>query len=164
VIRDEQQPPSRIVERILGSRKERKAVEPDLRPEGTVEYVAYEITEGFPRMAFTLGTYIRDPKEFSVQSHGILFHDVKKPKWRQYDGFEFVNFSHSGEAYTLRGRNLYPLYLALMDCTLQSVLEYDDSVFAPVDQNAPIVDRVAVTDVAEMVRRSREDRDSGTKH
>ena len=125
---------------------------------GTAEYQAYNVTAGFPRMGFTLGVYHRSASGVTVESHGILFHDVKKPKWKTFDGSEYVNFSHAGEAYTLRGRGLYEFYLALMDSTLQSALEFEPTVFAPIDENDPIIDRVAVTDVAEMVRRSRENR------
>jgi hypothetical protein len=125
---------------------------------GDAAYDAYVLTPGFPRMGFTLGVYQRSPKGLDVQSHGILFHDLKKPKWKSHEDSEFVSFTHAGEAYTLRGRGLYELYLALMDCTLQSALEFESSVFKPIAPSEPIIDRVAVTDVAEMVRRSREGR------
>ncbi|GIT93310.1 hypothetical protein JANAI62_37390 [Jannaschia pagri] len=155
---------SRIAQRVIRSRGERPQGGRDGLAEGSADYEAYIVTPGFPRMGFTLGTYLRSPKEFGVQSHGILYPDLKKLKWRQYDGAEYITFTHAGEAYTLRGRGLYEMYLAMMDGTLQSVLEYDASVFAPIDPSQPIIDRVAVTDVAEMVRRSREDRESRRTH
>jgi len=133
-------------------------------PQGTASYEAYSLTPGFPRMGFTLGVYHRSGNDISAESHGILFHDVKKPKWKTHEETEFVNFSHAGEAYTVRGRGLYDFYLALMDCTLQSALEYEPTIFGALDPGAALIDRVAVTDVAEMVRRSREDRDNRRSH
>lgn len=160
-MREHEQPPtpSRVVQRILGSRSTHAMGEQQaMQDTGEAVYDAYVLTPGFPRMGFTLGVYQRSPKGLSVQSHGVLFHDVKKPKWKTHEDTEFVSFTHAGEAYTLRGRGLYELYLALMDCTLQSALEFEPSVFAPLGTGQPLIDRVAVTDVAEMVRRSREGR------
>jgi|OM-RGC.v1.022608106 hypothetical protein len=155
---------SRITDRIIRSRGERPHKEREAMTQGSAPYEAYTVTPGFPRMGFTLGVYLRKPNEMGVQSHGILYPDLKKPKWKTFDGTDFINFTHAGEAYTLRGRGLYEMYLAIMDGTLQAALEYEPTVFAPSDPNEPIIDRVAVTDVAEMVRRSREDRDGRKGH
>ena len=161
MIRDSNEPPkpSRVINRILGSRHKGMPGDSVSEPKGSSDYVAYEVTEGFPQMAFTLGVYRRGNAGVSVESHGIQFHDVKKPKWRSYEGFEFITFSHCGEAYTLRGLGLYELYIGILNCTAKSALEFEPSVFGPPEEGAPIIDRVAVTDVAEMVRKSREDRE-----
>lgn len=156
---------SRVARNVIRSRGERPSGEPDKPSEsGTAGYEAYVVTAGFPRMGFTLATYIRKPNDYGVQSHGILYPDLKKVKWKQFDNAEYINFSHCGEAYTLRGRRLYEMYLAMMDGTLQSAMEYESSVFGPIPDNAPIIDRVAVTDVKEMVRRSRENRERRSEH
>jgi len=155
---------SRIAQRVIRSRGERPEGGRDGLAEGSADYEAYTVTPGFPRMGFTLGTYLRSPNEFGVQSHGILYPDLKKLKWKQFEGAEYITFSHAGEAYTLRGRGLYEMYLAMMDGTLQSALEYDGTVFGPIAESDPIIDRVAVTDVAEMVRRSRDERGGRKEH
>lgn len=147
--------PGRIVDRILGSRNDRMMGDTGKVPEGSAEYQAYSITSGFPQMGFTLGVYHRGTQGITVESHGVLFHDVKKPKWKTFEGSEYIHFSHVGETYTLRGRGLYELYLALMNNTLQSALAFESTVFVPVNENGPIIDRVAITDVTEMVRKSR---------
>lgn len=50
----------------------------------------------------------------------MLFHDLKKPKWKTHNGYEYITFSHAGEAYALRGRGLCKMYLAMLDTTLQA--------------------------------------------
>lgn len=154
----EQPIPSRVVARILGSRSSQLLEEYTRLKQPDAIYEAFSLTPGVPRMGFTLGVYLRQPEGVRVQSHGILFHDVKKPKWKSHGSVDYVTFSHAGEAYTLRGRGLFELYLGLMDCSLQSALEYEETVFAPLDSGAPVIDRVAVADVAEMARRRREAR------
>lgn len=155
---------SRVAQRVIRSRGERPSGEQQSLGQTNAKYEAYSVTPGFPRMGFTLGVYIRNPKEFGVQSHGIFYPDLKKPKWKAFEEDEFITFVHSGEAYTLRGKGLYEMYLAMIDGTLQSAMEFEASAFAPPGEHDPIIDRVAVTDVAEMVRRSREDRQNRRGH
>ena len=154
----ESPPPSRIVSKILGSRQRLLIGERYIVSEASAKYIAYTVTDGFPQMGFTLGVYRRSKENVTVESHGILFHDLKKPKWRTFENSEYITFTHSGEAYTLRGKGLYEMYLGLLNNTLQSALEFEPSVFEPVEHGRPLIDRIAVTDVAEMVRRSREER------
>lgn len=157
--------PSRVVDRILGSRSDLMMGKTKIMPdEGSAEYQAYVVTPGFPQMGFTLGVYHRSPKGVSVESHGIFFHDLKKPKWKTHEETEFISFSHAGEAYTLSGRGLYDMYLAMMNSTLQTALEHEPSIFGEPVPGAEIIERVTVTDVAEMVRRSRENRDLRRGH
>ncbi len=160
---NENTPRARVVDRIIRSRGVTPQGEPIALPADAPEYEAYSVTPGFPQMAFTLGVYLRDSKgHISMHSHGVLFHDVKKPKWQQDEmGMEHISFIHSGEAYSLRGRHLYAMYQALLECTLQAALEYSEHVFPPMDPDATIIDRVKVTDVQEMMRRAQID---GAKH
>jgi hypothetical protein len=123
-------------------------------------YKAFQINPGMPRMGFSLGVYYRGANGVSVQSHGILFHDVKKPKWKTVEGMEYLSFCHAGEAYTLRGRGLHELYIGLMECTVQSALEFEPSVFGKPATGSPFIDRVLVTDLAEIVRKKREEHGS----
>jgi hypothetical protein len=124
---------------------------------GALAYNAFTVSDGFPNMAFTLGVYHRAGDEVRVESHGIFFHDLKKPKWKtEPSGYEYITFTHAGEAYTLRGHGLYEMYTAMLNSTLQSALEFEPSTFAAIDKGQPIIDRVDVTDVVEMVRRARE--------
>lgn len=155
---------SRIVERVLRERGGRPSSEDEVLSSQGSAYQAYVVTPGFPRMGFTLGVYLRSQKDFGVQSHGILYPDLKKVKWKQFEGCEFITFVHAGEAYTLRGQGLYEMYLAMMEGTLQSALEYDKTVFAPLDHGQPVIDRVAVDDVAEMIRRARSEPPQGKRH
>lgn len=146
---------SRVVERVLREKGGRPSSEDDALSNEPAAYQAYAITPGFPRMGFTLGVYLRSGNDFDMQSHGIFYPDLKKVKWRQFDGYEFITFVHAGEAYTLRGRGLGDMYLAMMEGTLQSALAFDRDLYPPIEPHTPVIDRVSVDDVAEMVRRSR---------
>ena len=153
-------PPSRIVDRILGSRYDRHFGEAEPLQEGEHDYEAYTLTQGFPQMGFTLLVYQRIGNGFTEHSHGILFHDIKKPKWKRFEGTEMVSFICSGEAFTLSGKKLYPMYQALINGTVQQAIEFEPKVFKSPPMDGPIIEQVLVTDVQEMVRRSREDREN----
>ncbi len=152
-----QPPTSSVVDRVLRSRGYRPQREREEMASGEADYQAFTLTPGHPSIAFTLAVYQRDHTGMEVKSHGIMYPDLKKPKWKQSAGSEYITFTHSGEAYTLRGHGLYEMYTAMLECRLHSAIVFEPSVFKPLPPGEPIIDRVAVTDVAEMVRRSRED-------
>lgn len=156
---------SRTLAKIIGVKRNDFVTESGTVATGALTYHAFTVTEGYPNMAFTLGVYHRAGDEVRVESHGIFFHDLKKPKWKtEPSGYEYITFTHAGEAYNLRGRGLYEMYTAMLDSTLQNALEFEPSTFAPVDKGEPIIDRVGVTDVVEMVRRARDERGDQKMH
>lgn len=131
-------------------------------------YEAVSISPGFPQMGFDLIIYSRTPDGDFVRSrsgslvrisYGIQFHDVKRPKWHEdIDDMEAVSFTHAGEAFTIFGRGLRPMYKALMNCTLQEAEEYCADAYPSYNHDEPFIDSVMVTDVEDMVKKAREKR------
>lgn len=136
-------------ERIIRSRGEVPSQEKPAMPTGELEaYEAYAKTEGFPQMGFSIFCRNR-------QRHVFFYHNMDNLDLVEQGEDEYVRFTHRGKAVTMRGRDLHGLIEAIIAHTLQAIYEFDPAIYAPLQDGARVIDRIAVTLVTEEGQRQK---------